>query len=278
MADEPEDLPVATALPKKAEPVHRGIVIDPAVIGVGGGVAVLGVLTLIFFLWMVPGAATREGIAACRGLHGYDTMDRRIVDGRPTPPEHGPMALCPEGKPCQPPVPAPDFTAIDNNGKHVKLSDYRGKVVLLNFWASWCGVCKQEKPSLAGMASELSSGDFVVLTLSSDRSWGDALIGLLHSLAAGAPTPRADASGNISMQSVLDVYGKALPHGVPFQVLLDPPDDDGTIGAIAKSWGVTAFPESALIDRKGVIRAYFVNKRDWSSPVAQTCLRSVIDE
>ena len=50
--------------------------------------------------------------------------------------------------------PAPDFTAYDNNGKPVHLSDFRGKVVLLNFWASWCGVCKTEKPQLEEMAAD----------------------------------------------------------------------------------------------------------------------------
>ena len=65
---------------------------------------------------------------------------------------------------------------------------------------------------------------------------------------------------------------------MPFKVFLDPPDDDGNIGAIAKAWGIKAVPETALIDRDGNIRAYFVNKRDWSSGVAQTCLRSVLEE
>jgi len=281
MADEPpKDLPVATALPKRpkgeaAEP--RGVVIDPAVIGVGAGVAVLGLGVLALLLWMVPSAAAREGFSACRGLHGYDIMDRQVVDGRVIQPDHGPMALCPNGKPCTVPLQAPDFVALDHDGKQVKLSDFRGKVVLLNFWASWCNVCKLEKPSLAGMAGDLQGDDFVVLTLASDRQWSDALVGLLHSLAEGAPPPRPDANGEVSLKSALTAYQQALPKGVPFQVFLDPPDDDGNIGAIAKSWGITAVPESALIDRKGVIRAYFVNKRDWESPVAQTCLRSVID-
>jgi hypothetical protein len=61
-------------------------------------------------------------------------------------------------------------------------------------------------------------------------------------------------------------------------VFLDPPADGDNIGKIAASWGIKAVPESFLIDRRGYIRAYFVNKRDWQSPVAETCLRSVIDE
>jgi len=73
-------------------------------------------------------------------------------------------------------------------------------------------------------------------------------------------------------------FEKALPDGLPFTVMLDPPKGDDNIGPITASWGIKAVPESALIDRKGNIRAYFVNKRDWDTPVARTCLRSVIDE
>src|SRR5688572_17203501 len=50
------------------------------------------------------------------------------------------------------PVTAPDFTAQDHTGKSVRLSDYRGKVVLLRTWASWCGTCKAEQPSLEALA------------------------------------------------------------------------------------------------------------------------------
>jgi hypothetical protein len=79
------------------------------------------------------------------------------------------------------------------------------------------------------------------------------------------------------MEKVSAAFRQALPDGTPFKVLLDPPAGDGTIGKIAASWGISKVPESALIDRQGVIRAYFVNRRDWTLPVTQTCLRSVID-
>jgi len=234
-----------------------GIMLDPRTLLVGGAVALIGVAVLGLFLWMVPNAAERELTAACRGLK---------VEAELNP------ALCPDGASCTLPVPAPDFTATDLTGKTVHLSDFHGKVVLLNFWASWCGVCKTEKPALSEMASEMSSNDFVVLALASDHSSADAMTAILE-----AVSPQSAPKGKSTMAAVSAAYRQALPHGAPFKVLIDPPMGDENIGKITASWGIKAVPESALIDRKGNIRAYFVNKRDWQSPVAQTCLRSVID-
>ncbi len=97
---------------------------------------------LAFFLWMVLGTPRRaRRKAACHRIARTST---------PNP------ALCPNGQAaCQYPLPAPDFTAYDHDGKPVHLSDFRGKVVLLNFWASWCGVCKTEKPQLEAMTADL---------------------------------------------------------------------------------------------------------------------------
>ncbi len=270
----PEDLPVATALPRKGAAAGegaaaRGIVIDPVVIGVGAGVALLGIAVLAAFLWMVPTAAAREATAACRGLGGYNELNGED--------NHGSPALCPGGKPCALPVLAPDFTAVDITGKPRKLSEFRGKVVLVNFWASWCGVCKSEKPSLTAMAREMAGDDFVVLTVASDHSFSDSLIAIMQSLAPGAAIPPADASGQVPMKALQEAFTRALPDSIPFTVVLDPPKGDDNLGPITQSWGIHAVPESALIDRDGYIRAYFVNKRDWESPVAQTCLRSVIE-
>lgn len=259
MADDPE-IPRAKALSPSVE--RKPITLDPRVLVAGGVAALIALGVVAVFLWMVPGAAQREAAAACRGMRGLEPLN---------------PALCPGGQPCTVPVPAPDFTAIDHQGKPVKLSDFRGKVVLLNFWASWCGVCKTEKPSLADMASDLTGDDFVVLTVASDRTWADVLVASIQSLAPGAALPRAGEDGTYELPAALAAYQRALPAGVPFRVLLDPPNGDDNIGPITQSWGIKAVPESALIDREGNLRAYFVNKRDWSAPVAGTCLRAVID-
>lgn len=169
---------------------------------------------------------------------------------------------------------APDFSLpqLHDPGKVISSNDLKGKVWLLNFWASWCGVCKTEKPKLNTMASEMASDDFVVIALASDHAWADALTAVLEALV-----PQAVPEGKPTMEKVSAAFRQALPNGTPFKVLLDPPPGDENIGKITASWGIKAVPESALIDRKGNIRAYFVNKRDWQSPVAQTCLRAVID-
>jgi thiol-disulfide isomerase/thioredoxin len=244
-----------------ADPSSRkhGVVIDPRVWLTGGAVALLGVIMLAAFLWMVPGAASRESKAACRGLRGDLPLTPELCGGR---------------TPCTLPVEAPNFTVQDHQGKPVQLRDFRGKVVLLNFWASWCGVCKTEKPSIEKLANELGGDDLVVVTLASDHNWTDVLLSLVASLAPATKLP----AGEVTMAAALDAYRQALPKGVPFKVFIDPPSDDGNIGAITRSWGIKAVPESALIDRQGNIRAYFVNKRDWATPVAHTCLRSVLDE
>jgi peroxiredoxin len=67
---------------------------------------------------------------------------------------------------------APDFTMSDASGKPVKLSDFRGKVVLLNFWATWCGPCKIEIPMLKGLQETYEDRNFTVLGVSlEDDGW-----------------------------------------------------------------------------------------------------------
>jgi len=145
------------------------------------------------------------------------------------------------------PVRALDFQAQDHTGKMVSLSQFRDRVVLLNFWASWCTVCKSEKPSLEEFSTQFDDSELVVLSLASDTSW--------------------------------DAVRKALPGGSPLNVLLDPPEsDDSDLGPIALSYGLTAVPESFVIDREGMIRHYFINRRDWDSSVASICIRALINE
>lgn len=71
---------------------------------------------------------------------------------------------------------APDFSLRDLNNKEVSLSDYRGKVVLVNFWATWCGPCKVEMPHLDRMDAEFEDRGFEVLSISTDDARAASMV------------------------------------------------------------------------------------------------------
>jgi peroxiredoxin len=125
---------------------------------------------------------------------------------------------------------APEFTLPDINGKKVSLSDFKGKVILLNFWATWCGPCTGEMPSLNNLYAAFKNEGFVVLAVSID------------------PSERA-------VQSFVSAKG------ITFPVLMDPDKE-----AYFDLYAVFALPTSFLIDRKGMIVAKILGDREWDSP------------
>jgi len=128
---------------------------------------------------------------------------------------------------------APDFELADANGGKVRLSQFRGKTVVLNFWTTTCQPCLEEMPSLAELAKILKSRtDTVVLTVSTDAT-----------------------------QEVAQAALKAaLREKAPFPVLLDP-----EANVVRDQYGTHLFPETWIIDPQGVIRARFDGSRDWSN-------------
>jgi peroxiredoxin len=126
---------------------------------------------------------------------------------------------------------AADFTLRDLDGQLHKLSDYRGKVVFLNFWATWCPPCRAEIPSMERLNEVLSSKDFVMIAVNVDENIKD-----------------------------LEAFVKETPHS--FTVLSDA---DGKIQNLYK---VFKFPETFVIDRQGRIAEHIVGARDWSSTEA----------
>ncbi len=193
-----------------------------AVILVAGASLLLG----IQYLRLVGPATAREIDSACVNMHGSAASKtlRRVSGGI---------------------TPAPAFTAQDYTGAQVSLADFRGKVVLVNFWASWCSTCSAEKPTLEQLQRDLGD-DLVILALASDVEW--------------------------------EPIRKKFPDGTSLKVLLDRPEEEGSIGPIATAYGIKAVPESFLVDKRGMLRHYFVNKRDWSSGIAKTCLRALTNE
>src|SRR6186713_53501 len=135
---------------------------------------------------------------------------------------------------------APDFELPNLQGKRVKLSDYRGKVVILNFWSKTCPPRLEEMPSLAELGQELMHrDDIVLLTVTTDESASDA---------------------RSTLQSILS---EAMPEGVPpFEVLVDP---DAKV--VAEKFGTKLYPETWIIDADGVIAARVDGARNWSDAV-----------
>lgn len=125
---------------------------------------------------------------------------------------------------------ASDFSWYDSEGKQVSLNSLKGKTVLINFWATWCGPCKEELPDIEAVSKEYASKGFVVIGVSEDR--GD---GLLH-----------------------DVSGFAARHGLTYQIVVD--NDN-----IANAYGnINAIPTSFLINKDGQIAQKWIGVRDKS--------------
>ncbi|RBW49889.1 TlpA family protein disulfide reductase [Marinobacter sp. F3R11] len=72
-------------------------------------------------------------------------------------------------------VPAPDFTLESRSGDNVRLEDHRGEVVMLNFWASWCGPCRQEMPLMDDIYSRYQDLGFTILAVNVDENRDEAL-------------------------------------------------------------------------------------------------------
>lgn len=134
------------------------------------------------------------------------------------------------------PVPATGFT--DPEGGSHSLTDYRGKVVLLNFWATWCAPCREEMPSLDRLQAQMGGDDFQVVAI-----------------AAGHNPPPA----------VRKFLTEAKVVHLP--VLLDPRQQ------LAREMGVMGLPVTVLIDRDGNEIARLIGGADWSSQTAQTLIR-----
>lgn len=124
---------------------------------------------------------------------------------------------------------APDFSAPNLDGQAMRLSAYRGQVVLVNVWATWCPPCREEMPSMERLYQKLADRGFVILAVSQDETGADGVKTFVEQTK------------------------------VTFPVLLDP---DGNVG---RSYGVWGYPESFLVDRTGNIVEHVVGPREWDA-------------
>ena len=126
--------------------------------------------------------------------------------------------------------PAPDFQLEDNNGNQVSLAALRGKVVLVNFWATWCPPCRAEMPSMEKLNNAMAGEDFVMLAIN------------------------VEANGRLSVAEFLE----KSPH--TFTILYDEQ------GVVQQLYGVYKFPESFVITKDGMIDDKVIGAIDWAHP------------
>lgn len=138
--------------------------------------------------------------------------------------------------------PVSDAAFFTESGAEKTLTDYRGKYVLLNFWATWCAPCRKEMPMLADLQTEFGGDDFAVVTLATGRN----------------PPP--------AMKAFFDEIGvDNLPlHRDPKQ-------------AVARAMGVLGLPITVIITPDGQEIARMQGDAHWTSDSARTMLSALID-
>lgn len=168
----------------------------------------------------------REGMALVRALAALCFL---------AAPFRAPAA---ELKPVDAPPPSA-FELKDLSGRAHRLADYRGKVVLVNFWATWCEPCREEMPSIAKLGKTLAGAPFAVLAVNVDE-------------------PEARIAKFLA----------TLP--LDFPVLLDPGR------ALTRRWNVRILPASFVVDREGRVRYTLTGELDWSAPAVVERIRALL--
>ncbi len=141
------------------------------------------------------------------------------------------------------PVPAPDFTLEDMDEEKHSFRDLRGKVVLLNFWATWCPPCRREMPSMERLHQKLDSASFKVLAVNQMED-GDHVFAYIGQLEVD-PT---------------------------FTILFDKDSK------VSNSFGVVGLPTTFLIDKQGMVRYRAIGGREFDHPEVEKLIMQLIQE
>lgn len=139
--------------------------------------------------------------------------------------------------------PVKDIAFADGAGKALKLSDWKGKVVLVNLWATWCAPCRKEMPDLARLQKEMGSDQFEVLAVSVDRKGAEASSAFLKETGADS----------------LKLYVEPTT-------------------AIVTDLQAAGLPSTVLIDRKGNEIGRLLGPADWASPEAKALIGAALAE
>ncbi|MFY4729651.1 peroxiredoxin family protein [Nitrospira sp. BLG_2] len=135
---------------------------------------------------------------------------------------------------------APNFTLRDLTGNVMSLSQLRGKVVLLNFWATWCGPCRVEMPAMEQLYKTLPRREFEILAVSTD--------------------PQGTA--------VTRPFQREM--GFTFPILHD---SEYRVGL---AYGARTIPITFMVDRRGIVRQKIFGARDWDSPEARDLIHELL--
>lgn len=151
---------------------------------------------------------------------------------------------------------APDISLRDQSGRDLRLSDLKGKVVFINFWASWCQPCRDEMPSLQVLYNGLRN----MGTPKNHRFFGDA------------------SNDNFRMLTIL--YRDDPNKAISFlrENNLDLPLWIDRDGKAAASYGLTGVPETFIIDKKGILRKKVIGPANWASPEVLSFISELIKE
>lgn len=132
-------------------------------------------------------------------------------------------------------APAPDFRLLTLAGENKSLAQYRGKIVLVNFWASWCPYCRDEMPSMDRLVKSFPKGDLVVLAVNVEKRVPERF--------------------------------RKLPF--TFHFLSD------ANGFVQQRYGATRLPDTFIVDRKGVLRQRVTGGIAWDAPQVVSYLKSL---
>lgn len=145
-------------------------------------------------------------------------------------------------------VEAPDFAAVtlDSVPREQSLADYRGNVVMVNIWATWCLPCRDEMPSIEWLHKTYGPRGLKILAVSVDDPHKEALI-----------------------RDFVKQYG------LTFQILHDP---RGQEGEISRSYQTTGYPKTVIIGRDGIIRKMLIGATDWNSPDNRALVERLLAE
>jgi peroxiredoxin len=136
----------------------------------------------------------------------------------------------------------PDFSLKDLSGKKVEIKEFQGKVIFLNFWATWCGPCKEEMPGMEVLHRQFKEKKFVLLTISVDYE---------------------------GLKPVQEFINK---HQYTFSILLDPKCETLDL------FEVKGIPTTFLIDKKGKMVGKAIGPRDWKSQEIISLINLLIEK